>query len=122
MLGRMKAKKFRKMGVAIALLILAAPTTLAADSMRCGNRLARVGDGKDKVRTFCGEPSDISFAGVLSRPRYTYGPYDYRYFGPSWIDVPVEIWTYNFGRNKLLRKLHFVGDELVEIETDGHGY
>jgi hypothetical protein len=36
--------------------------------------------------------------------------------------MPVEIWTYNFGPNKLLRKLRFIGDELVEIRTDGRGY
>jgi Protein of unknown function (DUF2845) len=38
------------------------------------------------------------------------------------VELPVELWTYNFGSTKLLRKLRFVGDELVEIRTDGHGY
>ncbi len=122
MLSGMFTHKFGSALVATALLAATPGIALAVDSMRCGSRLARVGDGKDKVRTFCGEPSAVSFEGVLSRPNYTYGPYDYNYFGPSWIDVPVETWTYNFGRNKLLRKLRFVGDELVNIETDGHGY
>jgi uncharacterized protein YvpB len=36
--------------------------------------------------------------------------------------VPVEIWTYNFGSNKLLRRLRFEGDELVEIRAEGYGY
>ena len=36
--------------------------------------------------------------------------------------MPVEVWTYNFGTSKLLRKLRFVGDELDEIRTDGYGY
>jgi hypothetical protein len=103
--------------------LLAASGAQADDTMRCGNRLVATGDGKDKVRTLCGEPSAISFAGTVGRRSgYTNGPYDYSYFGPAWVELPVEIWTYNLGSHKLLRKLRFVGDELVEIRTDGYGY
>ncbi len=100
--------------------------------MRCGTRLVSTGDGKDKVRKLCGEPSDVSVVGMQSTPRYyyryydRYGRLDRRYYDsfyePAWIDVPVEIWTYNFGSSRLLRKLRFVGDELDEIRTDGYGY
>jgi len=109
--------------VAVALLLLAAvPVARASDTMRCGTRIVSSGDGKDKVRALCGEPTSISFVGIQSRARNYYGPYDYSYFGPGYIEVPVEIWTYNFGSSKLLRKLRFVGDELDEIRTDGYGY
>jgi len=95
----------------------------AEDTLRCGSRLVSVGDGKDKVRALCGEPSDVSFAGTIGRRGYpNSGQYDYSYFGPAWVEMPVEIWTYNFGSHKLLRKLRFVGDELVEISTAGYGY
>jgi hypothetical protein len=98
---------------------------MAEDSMRCGSKLITQGDGKDKVRALCGEPSAVSFQGVVRRaPRYEYGSgYDRRvYYGPGWEEMPVEIWTYNFGSHKLLRKLRFVGDELEQITTDGYGY
>jgi hypothetical protein len=98
---------------------------LAEDSMRCGSRLVSQGDGKDKVRSLCGEPTDITLRGMVRRsPSYRYGywPYEYNYYGPGWEDLPVEIWTYNLGSHKLLRKLRFVGDELEQIETDGYGY
>jgi hypothetical protein len=99
------------------------PVALADDTMRCGSRLIGSGDGKDKVRALCGEPTSVSLVGVQSAPQYYYrGPYDYSYFGPTWFEVPVEVWTYNFGTTKLLRKLRFVGDELDEIWTDGYGY
>lgn len=95
----------------------------AEDNLRCGSRLVSVGDGKDRVRALCGEPSDVSFAGTIGRRGYpNSGQYDYSYFGPAWVEMPVEIWTYNFGTHKLLRKLRFVGDELVEISTAGYGY
>jgi hypothetical protein len=106
----------------VLLLLVAMPVARASDTMRCGTRIVSSGDGKDKVRALCGEPTSISFVGIQSRPRNHYGPYDYSYFGPGYIEVPVEIWTYNFGSSKLLRKLRFVGDELDEIRTDGYGY
>jgi hypothetical protein len=102
------------------------PTTVSAeDSMRCGSRLVTRGDGKDKVRKLCGEPTDVSLRGYVRRTpvyEYGYGYNRYEYYGPGWVDMPVEIWTYNLGSHKLLRKLRFVGDELEEIETDGYGY
>ncbi|MCJ7452454.1 MAG: DUF2845 domain-containing protein [Steroidobacteraceae bacterium] len=84
--------------------------------------MVRQGDGKDKVRTLCGEPTSVSLAGYVGGPGYYNGPYENTYPWPGWTTVPVEIWTYNFGPSKLLRKLRFVGDELDEIRTDGYGY
>jgi uncharacterized protein YvpB len=40
----------------------------------------------------------------------------------SLVEVRVEIWTYNFGPHKLMRRLRFDDGELVEIETLGYGY
>ena len=108
----------------LACVSLLLPSLASADdTMRCGSRLVSTGDGKDKVRTLCGEPTDIAFVGTIERRGYTSeGSYDYSFFGPAWIEQPIEIWTYNLGSNKLLRKLRFVGDELVDIRTDGRGY
>lgn len=106
-----------------ALLTGALPAaTRADDSLRCGSRLVSEGDGKDKVRTLCGEPTSVSLAGVARGPHYYYDRYDYPYFERSWEEMPIEVWTYNFGSSRLLRKLRFVGDELVDIRTDGYGY
>jgi hypothetical protein len=117
----------RWVGALLAIVVIgcATPAARADDSMRCGSKLVTRGDGKDKVRTLCGEPTSVSLQGVIRRaPRYEYG-YGYgryTYYGPGWIEMPIEIWTYNFGSSKLLRKLRFVGDELEYIETDGYGY
>jgi hypothetical protein len=109
--------------IAFAATVAPGAALRADDTLRCGSRLVSTGDGKDKVRALCGEPSDIAFAGTIGRRSIPgYGPYDYSYIGPAWVELPVEIWTYNLGSGKLLRKLRFVGDELVEIRTDGYGY
>jgi len=68
-----------------ALIAVAMPSVRADDTMRCGSRLVNSGDGKDKVRALCGEPTSVSFVGVQSAPSYYYrnyrGPYDYSYIG-----------------------------------------
>jgi hypothetical protein len=108
--------------LALALMLVWTGPIRADDSLRCGSRIVSTGDGKDKVRALCGEPTNVSLAGMVRQGGYRYGPYDYSYFGPGWVDLPVEWWTYNFGSSKLLRKLRFVGDELAEIRTEGYGY
>jgi len=110
-------------GCLVVAAVLPCGADAGEDTLRCGNKLVRTGDGKDKVRTLCGEPTNVSFEGVVRGPQYVYGPYGYgSFFGPTWIEVPVEVWTYNLGSNKLLRKLRFVGDNLQTIWTDGYGY
>ncbi len=119
----MRARRPSLATIAWGLLLALAVPAAAEDALRCGSRLVSTGDGKDKVRTLCGEPTDVAFVGTIGRRAYpNYGPYDYSYFGPAWVELPVEVWTYNLGSTRLLRKLRFVGDELVEIHTDGHGY
>jgi hypothetical protein len=122
-----RGKNHRFLGFIVAAVLILGVTAsqaLADDSLRCGSRLVTTGDGKDKVRSLCGEPTSISLAGVerIGRYGWGYGPYDYSYYGPAWMDVPVEIWTYNLGSSKLIRKLRFVGDELDDIKTGDYGY
>jgi hypothetical protein len=38
------------------------------------------------------------------------------------VPVAVEFWTYNLGRQKLMRRLRLEDGLVVEIETLGHGY
>lgn len=90
--------------------------------MRCGTRLASTGDTKYQVRQICGEPADISLVGAMRQPRLWYYGYRYYYLDPPYIDVPIEVWTYNFGPTRFLRRLRFEGDELVDIASDGYGY
>jgi hypothetical protein len=113
----------RAFAIALAACVMFNDAAHADDTLRCGSRLVSTGDGKDKVRTLCGAPTAVSFAGVVRQGGYDpYGPYEYGRYGPAWVELPVEWWTYNFGSSKLLRKLRFVGDELVEIRTEGYGY
>ena len=106
-------------GLTVLAATLAAPAH--ADGMRCGGRLIRDGDPRAQVRSFCGEPADVQTRTILRRPSY-----DYRgrivYFGDNLVEIPVETWTYNFGPNKLMRRVRFVDGIVDEVETLGYGY
>jgi hypothetical protein len=93
----------------------------AADSFRCGNRLITDGDSAAKVLALCGEPSEVTTTSILRRPVvWRYGrPW---YASDDLVPVAVEFWTYNLGRQKLMRRLRLEDGLVVEIETLGHGY
>ncbi len=93
----------------------------AADSMRCGNRIIQDGDLISTVRDLCGEPADVQRRSILRRPSYRVNGREY-FFGDELMEVPVDIWTYNFGPYKLMRRIRFVDGVVEEIETLGYGY
>ena len=106
-------------GLAAVAGALAAPAY--ADGLRCGSRLIRDGDARAEVRAFCGEPADVQTRSILRRPTYTVGGRIF-YSGDGLIEIPVETWTYNFGPNKLMRRVKFIDGIVDEVETLGYGY
>jgi len=109
------------MRILCALIVLLSCTGAFADAMRCGSRIVRDGDTLTAVHDLCGEPSDVQTRAILRRPSYFVGGQRY-YFGDAMVEVPVEIWTYNFGPYKLMRRIRFVDGLVEEIETLGYGY
>jgi hypothetical protein len=107
--------------VSCALLCLLFALPASADAMRCGSKLIREGDLRDRVLALCGEPTDIQRRSVLRAPYYNYKG-RLTFYGDGLLEVPVEIWTYNLGPYKLMRRLRLVDGEVEEIETLGYGY
>ena len=104
---------------AVALLALAAPIAVQADSMRCGSKLIGEEDSIEKVLDYCGEPTSRDRTWIVRRPRYELNGNEYSFPGRE--DVPVDLLTYDLGPNKLVRKLRFVAGKLESIETLGYG-
>jgi hypothetical protein len=105
----------------LAALLLTFAVPASADGMRCGSKLVTTGDPRAKVRQFCGEPVDVQTRSILRRPYFGIGGRTYTY-GDGYVEVPVEIWTYNFGPYKLMRQIRFVDGRVEDIETLGYGY
>jgi uncharacterized protein DUF2845 len=106
---------------AFAALLLALAVPASADGLRCGSRLVVQGDPRAKVRHYCGEPTDVQTHYIQRRPSFTAGGRFYSY-GDGYVEIPVEIWTYNFGPYKLMRQIRFVDGFVDEIESLGYGY
>lgn len=104
---------------------------LAADTahaLRCSSRVMSLGDPREKVRHFCGEPTHIERWTEKSVYGY-YRSYDnddetkwdrYRY--PAAEVIRVERWTYNFGSTQFIRYLRFENGVLKKIEIGEYGY
>jgi hypothetical protein len=105
----------------IALAVASGISLAHADAMRCGSRIISDGDTRAEVRQRCGEPSDIQTRAILRRPSYDVNGRTV-YYGDGLVEIPVEVWTYNFGPYKLMRRIRFVDGVVEEIETLGHGY
>ena len=117
----------------MATSLLAAVLLFGADpalAFRCGSKLVRDGMHEQQVIAACGEPTSIRHLG------HTIRAYDYRFrlrnpghtyyrmpgVGHFATEVIVTEFVYNFGPRKLMRRLIFEGNVLVEIETIGYGY
>ena len=109
----------------IAVLVIAvgaaSVTAAHADALRCGSRLVRDGDTRAAVRNFCGEPANVQTRSILRRPQYNVNG-RFLSYGDGYVEIPVEVWTYNFGPYKLLRRIRFVDGLVDGIETLGYGY
>jgi hypothetical protein len=98
-----------------ALLIpaLLVPLLAAADSMRCGNRIVKEEDSIEKVGAVCGEPVKKERTWIQRAPQYEWGGTEYSFPGRE--DVPVDLWTYDFGSHKLKMRVRFVAGKVQSI-------
>ena len=103
-------------------------TPASALAMRCGTSLVTEGDTQEEVLRNCGEPvqtssryitrgasySDLRFGNSIS------GSTTGQYFFAE--EVLVEEWIFNFGPNKLMRKVIFENGIVADVETLAYGY
>lgn len=99
--------------VLAAVLLMCAATQ--AQALRCDGRVVGPGDHAIQVRERCGEPFWIdAYTEVLIAGEF--GPLEQRR------ERPVEAWYYNFGPNRLMRRLLLVDDRLLREDSLGYGY
>lgn len=122
----------------LALCLLGMPLlagAAAADTLRCGSRIATIGDSRGSVRMKCGEPTSIEvhyekrvqrdFFRDLFPPRGAERQREReKYREPLFVEVYVEVeeWTYNLGPTNFIRYLTFENGRLADIDVGEYGY
>lgn len=102
------------------------PATLAlvfcvaahAGDFYCGDTLITTGMTGGEVRAACGKPASVTLRQAV-RHRHGYGADSF----DEVIEPGGEVWTFNFGPNRLLEQIVLVDDVVVEMTTlKSYGY
>jgi hypothetical protein len=109
----------------LKMLVCAALATIPAlgiaQSVVCGGKIINEGVSQVEVSAKCGTPAQVDHhtrnlvaaVGAVSQPSYVVGTSD---------DVDVDVWTYNFGPNKLMQRIWFEGGLVKRVESLGYGF
>jgi Protein of unknown function (DUF2845) len=105
----------------LLLLLTMAAGAVRADSFQCGSALVGTGDTRDQVIAKCGNPSDVQRTTQFVQPVAWVNGVPVL-AGTALVEVPVELWLYNFGPSQLMRRVRFESGRLVMVEVLGYGY
>jgi len=101
--------------IAALVAVLLLPAAAGADSLRCGSQLITEGDTIEEVLARCGEPVERTRTWIRRQPRFEYGGQEVPFPGQE--DVPVDLWTFDFGASRLMCRIRFVAGKVDSIET-----
>jgi len=108
--------------VRMAVVVLTAVVLGAAGivyALDCEGRLVSMGASPWDVQSICGDPAQVNDSvEIVLKP--VYNPQG-RVAGHVPVEVPKQVWTYNFGSSRLMYLLTFLEGTLVKIETGGYG-
>jgi hypothetical protein len=89
-------------------------------ALECDGRVVSMGASPWDVQAICGDPAQINDTiELMLKPVY-----DLRgsVAGHLPVEVPKQVWTYNFGSSRLMYILTFLEGALVKIDTGGYGH
>ena len=126
-----------KSPIKVLALIACLPLSAGAQSLQCGQALIRVGTTKAEVSARCGQPAQAEHQSIYGEsatgmpgglaPRVPGGPLPPGAVLPgtgerSGTEIPIEVWTYNFGPSRLMQRIRFENGVVVKIESLGYGF
>lgn len=109
---------------------LAVSPSARADSLSCNYRIASSGDTRYEVKAICGEPDEAV-------QRVEYRTLRGRVVGPcvregskvrcsrteeTVVEVVIDEWTYDFGRNRFIQYVTFEQGRLVSVRSGSYGH
>jgi hypothetical protein len=130
-MGRVfQPSKFWSGAALFGLACLAQSPSARADSLSCNQRIVSSGDTRYEVRAVCGEPDDAA-------QRIEYRTARGRVAGPCKrdgakvrcsrseevvVEVVIDEWIYDFGRNRFIEHLTFEQGRLVAVRSGSYGH
>jgi hypothetical protein len=134
----MEAHTIRKITTLLSTILMLglSATGVQANTMRCDRELISRGDSQGEVLASCGKPvfatqKTIYRSGIPYRRFSSFRAND-EYLVDitnqellvhqrSVVEVPVEVWTYNFGPRTFMREVTFTEGRVTSIRTLGYG-
>jgi hypothetical protein len=105
-----------------AVLLLTLSWNAGAESMECRDRIISEGDSLSKVATLCGNPTQVDHTSIVRSTAGSVVNGQWVASAGSQIEIPVEIWLYNLGPDRLMRQIRFEDGRVVRIQTLDFGY
>jgi hypothetical protein len=139
MMESMEGKIMRKATLLLSstLFLALLGTSAQANTMRCERDLISRGDNQGEVLLACGEPLIATYRTIyrsgIPNSRYRNLSLGNGYYADitsrelihhnqSVVEVPVEVWTYNFGPRVFMREVTFTDGRVTSIRTLGYGH
>jgi hypothetical protein len=104
-----------------ACALTCAPALVMAQSLECDGKIISRGTTLAEVAAACGEAAQVDHKSVYNGAGISTGGQPSALVG-STVEVQIEVWTYNFGPNKLMQRIRFQDGVVVRIESLGFGY
>jgi hypothetical protein len=117
-----------KSSIKILALLACLPLSALGQSLRCGEKLITNGTSQAEVAARCGQPTQIEHQAIYGETGTAVGPAatPLGVLPPiaarAGTETPVEVWTYNFGPNRLMQRIRFENGVVVTIESLGYGF
>jgi hypothetical protein len=105
----------------VAGIVSCVPAIAMAQSLRCGTKIISVGTTRGEVTAKCGEPTGVERTVGYTGSSISTGGQPSLVNGAS-VEVQIEVWTYNFGPQRLMQRIRFEDGIVVRIESLGYGY
>jgi hypothetical protein len=106
--------------VAATALLIGACGAGPARALHCGDSVVSEGDTSFQLTQRCGQPTSTEKAEGRPFATPVYDTAKNRYV-IQYIPQPYEIWTYNFGPNRLVARISIKDGIITKIEDAGYG-
>jgi hypothetical protein len=102
-------------------LLVLLPALAHGQTLRCSDKIISTGSSRAEVAALCGDPAQVDHKTLYNNVSAASAGQTSVVTGTSG-EIQIELWTYNFGPNKLMQRIRFEDGVVVHIESLGYGF